>query len=160
MDLAPNVYGLLNAEITRERFASAAYTAIEAWANDNAFPGLEGWAKAAAAEEAGHARTLIDYVNSRAVVRVEAVDAPPDVSDYADALRTALRLEQLVTAAFTQIADAAADASDYATLELAQHFLDEQRQAEHEIEILIKRVERGAPIDLLDAELFEEGENG
>lgn len=157
MQLRDDIYGLLNAEITRERFASAAYTAIEAWANDNAFPGLEGWAKAAAAEEAEHARTLIDYVNSRAVVRVEAVDAPPVLpGEYAGVLEAALTLEQSVTAAFVQIADAAADASDYATLELAQHFLDEQRQAEHELEIAIRKVRRGAPIDLLDAELWED----
>lgn len=157
MNLAPDVLALLTAQVTRERYAQAAYTALAAWANQRAHPGLEAWAMDAAAEEGAHALRLIAWLNVRDAATLEALPAPPaDFGDYAGALTTALALEREVTAALTTIGRAAVAGGDFATLALLQDLLTEQAHAEHELATYLQRVGRGAPIDLLDAELFEE----
>lgn len=159
MALAPTLLDLIGKQITRERYAVAVYTALGNWADAQAFPGLTGWADAASAEEATHAQKFIDYLRDRGPVRLEAVDAPPvDFGTYADALAAALALEKEVSAAITAIYQRAVAERDGATADLAQWFLAEQVQSEKELEVLLRRVGRGAPIDLLDAELFEEAE--
>ena len=156
MTLPTDVLGLLNAQITRERFAEAAYTAIATWADAQSFPGLQAWAEAAAAEERTHAMTQIAYLNDRARVSLEPLDAPQaDFGEYADALKTALTLEQTVSRALTEITRQARADGDEATALFIGGFLAEQVKAEKEIAVYVQRVQRGAPIDLLDAELFD-----
>ena len=157
MALAPALLDLIRAQITRERYAVAVYSALASWADAQAFPGLTGWADAASAEEAAHAQKFIAYLRDRATVTLEAVDAPPaDFGSYADALAAALALEKEVSARITEIYQRALAERDGATAGLAEWFLTEQVQSEKELEVLLMRVGRGAPIDLLDAELFEE----
>ncbi len=159
MNLAPDVEALLQQQVTRERYAAGVYTALGAWANTQAFPGLEAWATASAAEEGTHAAKFVAYLNTRSQARLDAVPAPPqDFGDYGQALAGALALEQSVTAAIGAIGAAALGAGDWLTLALAQEFLAEQAQAEHEITVYLTRVQRGAPVDLLDAELYEGSE--
>jgi ferritin len=158
MKLSPALLDLLTAEITRERYADAAYTAIGSWADAQSFLGLAGWADKAATEERGHAQKFIDYVRDRSQgVTLQPVAAPPaEFGDYGGALRAALTLEQTVSAAIGEIYRAAQAEGDGASMELLQWFLTEQVQAEKELEIYVMRVERGAPVDLLDAVLFED----
>lgn len=156
MALAPTLLDLLGRQITRERYAAAVYSALGNWADAQAFPGLTGWADAASGEEATHAQKFITYLRDRGPVRLEAVDAPPaDFGSYGDALAAALALEKEVTASITAIYRQAVAEQDGATAALAQGFLVEQVQSEKELEVLLMRVGRGAPLDLLDAELFE-----
>lgn len=146
---------LLIKQITRERFAQAAYAALAAWADAQAFPGLKGWAEAAAAEEGAHAQRFLGYLSDRGTVVLEGLPAPAfEVKDYDGALETALTLEDGVTKALTRLASAALAASDFATLQLAQEFLGEQVEAQKEIADYRLKAARCAALDLLDAELF------
>ena len=157
MNLTPSAETALQAALANERYSEVFYAAVETWANDHAFPGLEGWARGEAIEEVAHTRAVAEYLNTRSSARLDALDAAPDLpDDYAGVLRALLGFMAVVTAGYTALADASADASDYATLMLAQKFLDLQRLAEHHIEIYLMRVERGASIDLLDSELYED----
>ena len=145
-----------NRQVTRERFAEASYTAISTWADVQGYGGLQAWAAAAAAEERAHAQKQIDYLNKRAGAVLEPVPAPQATFEsYADALQTALALEKIVTAAITGLARQARAAGDLATAVFYETFLPEQIDAENELTIYVQKVARGAPIDLLDAELFE-----
>jgi ferritin len=156
MLLVSQVLDLLIAQITRERYAQAVYTALGNWADGQGFPALTAWAYQAAAEEAEHAKKFIDYVNDRATATLQAVPEPPaDFGDYLAALQAALALEQEVSRALGVIYGAAVQANDGATVGLLQWFLAEQVRAEKELSIFIQRVGRGAPLDLLDNAIFE-----
>lgn len=156
MALAENVWGLLNAQVTRERYASAVYSALATWADGQGFEGLRAWADRASAEEATHAQRFIDYLRDRGAVRLEAVAAPPaEFGGYVEGLWAALALERGVSAALTEIYTATQELGDGATAALLAEFLKEQVQAEKELTTYIQRVQRGDPLDLLDIELRE-----
>ena len=156
MELLENISSLLNKQITRERYAEASYLAIATWADAQGFGGLQAWAEAAAAEERTHAIKQIGYLNDRAAVVLEPLPAPQaSFAGYAEALGTALALERVVSAALTAITRTARDAGDEATALFIGGFLAEQVAAEKELQTYVQKVLRGAPIDLLDAELFE-----
>ena len=61
----------------------------------------------------------------------------------------------MVSAALTAITRTARDAGDEATALFIGGFLAEQVAAEKELQTYVQKVARGAPIDLLDAELYE-----
>ena len=117
---------------------------------------MQAWAEAAAAEERTHAIKQIGYLNDRAAVVLEPLPAPQaSFAGYAEALGTALALERVVSAALTAITRTARDAGDEATALFIGGFLAEQVAAEKELQTYVQKVARGAPIDLLDAELYE-----
>ena len=144
--------------INAEQYAAHAYRALANWADANAFPGLAAWADAASAEEQTHAMAFIAFARTRSYgqtgpVALYPLAAPPDVSSYGDALAAALTIELSVAESL----DALCKAGDEATAQLAgDYLLKEQWPAIHAIEQYLLRVRRGAPLDLLDAELFEE----
>ena len=103
-----------------------------------------------------HAQSQIEYLNDRGTVALEPLDAPPvTYTNYAGVLQGALALEQSVTEALTNIVYRARSSGDEATALFIGGFLPEQVKAEKELQTYIQRVQRGAPIDLLDAELYE-----
>lgn len=156
MALEPDLYELLNAQVTKERYAAAVYSALGTWADSQGFEGLTKWADEASAEEAGHAQKFIGYLRDRASVRLEVVEAPPvDFGAYDQALLAALTLERGVSEAIREIYRVAVAEADGATAALAEWFLDEQVKAEKELVTYIQRVRRGDPLDLLDIELAE-----
>jgi ferritin len=160
MNLDPTVTPLLERQVNAELYAAHLYIALGAWADAQGFPGLQGWANASALEEDAHARHFLAYLNDRlpagAMATIGAVAAPPTVGDYAGALQAALTAEQAVSMALTELATVAFAAGDSATHLIAtQQLLNEQIPAEREISTYLLRVGRGAPLDLLDGELYE-----
>ena len=150
------MFDLLLRHINAEQYAAHAYAQIASWADANGFEGLRGWADDAAAEEQTHAKAFIDYARLRGPVRMRPIVAPPEVTGYLDALRMALDVEKAVADSLQSLVDASDQDEGTATI-AGDYLLKEQWPAIHQLEIYIKRVSRGAPIDLLDAELFEEG---
>jgi ferritin len=157
MQLDPAVLALLNRQINAEQYAVSLYLAIGTWADAQGFEGLSAWALGESADEMAHARKFLDYTNDRATATLTAI-APPPVAfdDYAGALQVALDAERAVSASLVELAGAAFVAGDYATHQIAaDHILAEQVPAEKRLAVALQRVARGAPIDLLDAELWE-----
>lgn len=157
MILDPSVKAALDDQINAEWFAAYFYSALASWADQNAFPGLQGWADAASIEERQHAQMFIDYLRDRGAVTYQAIEAPPQTFEtYAGALQAALTAEEAVTANLTKVAIVARKAGDVATAHLAEGWIQtEQVGAIKTIQDYLIIVGRGAPIDLLDAELFE-----
>ena len=148
------MFDLLLRHINAEQYAAHAYRALASWADANGYPGLRGWADAASEEEQRHALVFIAFARTRGLVRLLPLDAPPDVGDYAAALEAALTIERGVAASL----EALAQAGDEAAAQLAgDYLLTEQWPAIHEIEIYLLKARRSTDLDLLDAELFEEG---
>lgn len=147
---------LLNEEIARERYASASYAAIACWADNNAYPGLTAWGDANADEEWGHAKGFMGYLRDRDQVTLGPLPEPvTEFTGYANCLECALALERTVTGALNEILKIAHNLNDGGTIDFLLPYLKEQVEAENNLEIYLLRLSRGAPVDLLDAILFE-----
>jgi len=157
MILNPKVETALNEQVNVEWFAAYFYAALANWADFNAYPGLKAWADTASQEERTHAQAFTDYLNDRGRVTLTPIAAPPqDWATYQAALEAALEAEQAVTKHLTLVADVAGAANDGATVLLANEWIkQEQIPSEKEIADYLKIIARGAPIDLLDAQLYE-----
>lgn len=149
------MFDLLLRHINAEQYAAHAYAQIASWADANGFEGLRDWADAAAHEEQEHAKAWMDYARLRGAVRMRPIAAPPELNGYMEALRVALDVEKAVAASLQEIVNASPEDEGTATL-AGDYLLKEQWPAIHQLELYIKKVGRGAPIDLLDAEMFEE----
>lgn len=161
MDLDPTVQPLLARQVNAEQYAYLLYTGLASWADGQAFPGLQAWAAAQAADELAHAARFLGYLNDRlpagAGAVLSGIATPPAPDTYAGALQLALDAERAVSAALVELAQAAAAVADHATVLIAQRqLLDEQVPSEKAIGVYLQRVARGAPLDLLDGELYEE----
>lgn len=156
MGLSPTVLALCNQQLNLERQAKAAYYAAAAWADSQFFPGLRGWLLRSGDEEDAHARQQFEFINDRARATITGLPDPfTEFDSYVDVLQTILDLEVLVATRITEIATVARGEGDEITAIFYATFLDDQRRAMNEITGYITRVNRGAPIDLLDGELFE-----
>ncbi len=149
------MFDLLLRHINAEQYAAHVYAHIASWADSQGFLGLRDWADHAAVEEQQHAKVFIDYARTRGTVVMRPIASPPAIVAYAEALRIALEVEQAVARSLQELASFSDD--DDATETLAgDYLLKEQWPAIHFLEQALRKVQRGAPIDLLDAELFEE----
>lgn len=156
--LAPEVKTLLDQQINAEAYAAQLYLAVNAWADAQGFEGLSAWALAEAQAEQTHQRHFLAYANERGRPAFAAIAQPPgDYADYAAALAVLLQVEQAVWANLTALDAAAYAAGDSATCLLAtRQILEEQVPSVHRLEQALAIVARGAPIDLLDREIWED----
>lgn len=157
MKLSPDVRAAICNQINLEFYAAYCYSALASWADSQAFPGLTGWADKASSEEREHAQMFTDYLRDRGTVAYAPIDVPPETfADYAEALKSALAVEEKVTANLHLVAAVARQAGDVATAHMAEGWIkSEQVGAIKEIQDYLIIIDRGAPIDLLDREMFE-----
>ena len=149
------MFDLLLRHINAEQYAAHAYLQIASWADAQGFFGMRKWADAAYAEEQQHAKTFIDYARTRDMVEMRAIASPPPINGYIEALLIALEVERSVAQSLQELASFS-DQDDATETIAGDYLLKEQWPAIQFLEQAIKKVQRGAPIDLLDAELFEE----
>lgn len=157
MKLSSQVSALLTDHITLERLAEAAYRAVANWADLQAFFGLQKWADGEANDERDHQKLVTDYLRDRGVATLQSVPSPQNTfSDYAAALSYLLQVEQRVTHSVNTIMQVAMEDEDFATQQALWSLLAVQVHSEKVIQDLLIKVNRGAPIDLLDHTMFEE----
>lgn len=156
MQLQPVVAEALNRHINAEQYAAHFYRALGIWADAQAYPGLRAHAFSAADEEAAHAQAFIDYAGDRGIPALYDVAAPPATFiTYADAVTAALTVEEAVSASLLLLHDAAEMAKDPPTCLLAATWLrEEQVGAEKQLRDVLIILGRGAPVDLLDREVW------
>lgn len=158
MTTISTVADLLTAQIGRERYANAFYTALATWADAEGYDGLKAWADREASAELGHAQQLIAYGRDRDITGLPAIPAPPvSFSSYTTALAQALDLERQVSAALQTLTTTARGVGDEPTALIASDLLRGQVESEKELKTLIQRFERAdaTTLDLLDHELME-----
>lgn len=157
MKLSSQVSALLTDHITLERLAEAAYRAVANWADAQAFFGLQKWADGEADDERDHQKLVTDYLRDRGVATLQMVPSPQNTfSDYAAALSYLLQMEQRVTHSVNTIMQVAMEDEDFATQQALWSLLAIQVHSEKTVQDLLIKVNRGAPIDLLDHTMFEE----
>lgn len=156
--LAPEVADLLNQQINAEAYAAQLYYSASSWADAQGFEGLAAWALGEAQDEQAHQRLFLEYANQRGAPTLAAIAEPAQGwSDYSAVLSSLLTAEEAVWANLSAL-DAAADAAgDSATCLIAtKQVLGEQVPAVHRLQQALLVIARGAPIDLLDRELWED----
>jgi ferritin len=156
MKLDVKMAALLTEHITRERFAEAAYFAVGNWADRQSFSGLQTWADGEAKDERNHYELVQGYLRDRGVATLQSVPAPTNTfGSYVEALKYLLRAEDSVTGSLNEIMAHAAQTGDMFTSQALWSLLAVQVHSTKTLQDLIIRVERGAPIDLLDLQMFE-----
>jgi ferritin len=121
---------------------------------------LKGWARffrEQATEEAGHAWRIIDFLidNEVEFSLPKVGGAPTTYASARDAVATALKSEQRVTAQFETLANAALDAKDNRTHQFVQWFIEEQVEEERTMMALLDVIDSG--LNLFQAEALLEG---
>lgn len=149
---------LLIQQITNELIAHYTYLAMSSWLKSVGLEGFSKWMKAQAKEEAEHAEKIMDFLNETGSVMVlQAISAPKSYYESAmEVAEEALRHEKMVTADWYKIFDTVQGGSDWAVVQLAQWFLDEQIQEEDNAVTLVQRVKlagEGAGLLVFDCEL-------
>jgi ferritin len=156
MKLTSQISALLTDHITLERLAEVAYRSVSNWADERAFQGLKKWADGEAKEEIEHQEMVLEYLRDRGLATMQAVPVPQTVfGDYVATLQYLLSIEERVSDSLNAIMAAAAGAKDYSTQQALWSLLPVQVKSEKTLRDAIQRVQRGAPIDLIDSEIWE-----
>lgn len=149
----------INEQITVEFDAAYSYMAMAAWFECNNMPGCAHWLKKQSTEESEHALKLIGYLARRGgVVKLGAIEKPMHEWGSPTAVfEDVYTREKAVTERIYALADLARQEGDYATVNLAMWFADEQVEEEDSsLSILDKLRKLGeSPISLamIDKEL-------
>lgn len=163
MQMEPSLAQRFNEQITLELSSSVAYLQMAAFFEEQSLTGMAAWMRLQSEEERSHALRFLDFVLDRGnAVEIGAVEQPPSgFSGPTSVFETALKQEQRVTAAITDLFRAAQEAGDVASYPLLQDFLTEQVEEEATVEAILDRLElagsNGSAILDLDRELGARG---
>lgn len=132
MQLNSDLAAALNDQVNAELAAAHNYLAFAAYFDSIDLPGFAQWFRAQSLEETQHAMKFYDFIVKRdADVTLEAISQPKNTFESAsDAVATALKMEQKVSAQIHALYGKAADTRDYAAQSLLNWFLDEQVEEE------------------------------
>lgn len=122
----------LNAQLTKEAHASQIYLSYGSWASSQGFGGISNFLFRHAHEERNHMMKILEYILKRgAVVRVEAVPAPPpDPSSLNDCFEKVFAHEEDNTKSVYKLVKMSLEEEDWATWDFMQWFVKEQIEEE------------------------------
>jgi ferritin len=157
--LSEKLVKLINKQINYEFFSEHVYLAMSAYCADQDLDGFANFFRVQAEEERFHAMKFFDYIIEMNE-RVRITSLPESRNDYEsilEAFRAALEHEKSNTRNIYEIADAATDERNHATISFLKWFIDEQVEEESLINSLIKKLQRigndSAALYILDTEL-------
>jgi ferritin len=141
----------LNDQVAREFAAAHQYTAIGAWYAGEAYPRLAAYFYKQAEEEREHALKMVNYLlDTNSPVTFTSIDRPSsDFADHIAPIRLALKQEESVTVAISQLYAVARETSDFRSEQFLQWFLEEQTEEESSMQDLLTVAERTASIPML-----------
>lgn len=157
--LSEKLVELINKQINYEFFSEHAYLAMSAYCADQDLDGFANFFRVQAEEERFHAMKLFDYVidmNARVIIKNNP-EPRNDFESILEVFKSALEHERSNTRNIYEIADAATDERNHATISFLKWFIDEQVEEESLMNSLIKKLERigndSAALYMLDTEL-------
>lgn len=141
LTLSAGLIDRLNAQLTLERTAHAAYSAFAAVCEAQSFDGFGKWHARQAADELIHAALVRDFLIDRNVTPLyAAISEVPLPANYLATFTAAQALEAQVTEALTQLYFVADDSEDPQACRLASDMLIEQRHSERELYDIVTRL--------------------
>ena len=172
--LSQKMNDALNRQIAMESYASAYYLSMASWCDQKGYAGSANFFYRQAEEERAHMMKFFRYVNEmQGKAVVSSVDQPPASFDkFAELFEIALEHERKVTHSIYDISKLSREEGDYATEQLMQWFVDEQREEETQMINILDKLKLigndGVGLYMLDKELAEkaaantagEGEEG
>ena len=122
----------INLQINREMYSAYLYMAMSTVMTDSGYDGVAKWLMVQYHEEMFHAMKFFKYLQEQgASPKLEAIDTPKVESNSMKGIfAQVLEHEQAVTASIREIMDLAVSEKDYATIGLAQWYINEQVEEE------------------------------
>jgi ferritin len=138
-----NVISLINNQINKELYSAYLYLDFANYYGHAGLDGFENWYRIQAQEERDHAMLFVQYLlNNGERVELESIDKPAEkFDDFAAPLKAGLEHEKYVTALINAIYTAAAQDSDYRTMQMLDWFVMEQGEEEKNASDLVTRME-------------------
>ena len=130
--LSKNIAAALNAQMTKEAFASQIYLSYGAWADSRGFCGIANFLFRHAEEERNHMMKILEYILKRgAEVQVTAIPAPHEnPSSINSCFEKIFEHEVDNTKAVYKLVKMSLDEEDWATWDFMQWFVKEQTEEE------------------------------
>ncbi|MCB0264588.1 MAG: ferritin [Calditrichia bacterium] len=159
--LSNKMIDALNQQVAMEAYAAAYYLAMASWCDQKGYNGSAAFFYAQSDEEREHMLKIFRYINEmEGTAVVPEVKAPPKSFDkFVDLFQIGLDHERKVTKSIYEISTLARDENDFATLQLMQWFVDEQREEETQMITILDKLKLigndGVGLYMLDKELAE-----
>jgi ferritin len=130
--LSETLRSALNAQMTKEAYASQIYLSYGAWATTQGYDGIANFLFRHANEERSHMMKILEYIIERgAKVYIEAIGAPPaDPGNVQDCFERTFEHEVDNTNGIYKIVKMSFDEQDWATWNFMQWFVKEQTEEE------------------------------
>lgn len=130
--LSKTLAAALNAQMTKEAYASQLYLSYGAWADRQGLGGIANFLFRHANEERNHMMKILEYILKRgAEVNVAAIDAPTkNPSDVKDCFEKIFKCEVENTKDIYKLVKMSMEEEDWATWNFMQWFVKEQIEEE------------------------------
>jgi ferritin len=130
--LSPVLASALNAQMTKEAYASQIYLSFASWADTQGFEGVATFLFRHANEERNHMMKILEYILKRgAPVVISAIPAPPaHPASINNCFEMVFAHEVDNTTAIYKLAKMSMDEEDWATWNFMQWFVKEQVEEE------------------------------
>lgn len=154
MEIKKSILDSLNRQIGMEYEASLKYDSIASYFTLEDLPQLAKFFFKQSTEEREHAHKLIKYVLDRdGQVVIPAIPASPyKFASPVEAVKTAQKSEQQVSASINKIYELSLKEKDHATSVFLQWFITEQVEEEASIKQLLSFVQRGKESGMMTIE--------
>ena len=141
MKISPKMKKALNDQIALEGSASNSYLAMASWCEVTGYQGAASYFYAQSDEEKTHMLKIIHYLNDMGAEPIIPITKSPS-SSYKSLemiIKTALKNEQVVTAAIHKMVEISQKEKDHSTYVFLEWFVNEQVQEETKFETLLQK---------------------
>jgi len=159
--LSASMQDSFNEQIKNEFYSAYIYLSMAAFFDDANLPGMAGWMRVQAREEAVHAIKIFDHLLDRgARVKLRGISQPPvDFASPLDVFEQAYKHEQAVTKAIHDLYAKAVQEKDFASSVFLDWFVREQVEEEKTALVIVEHLKMVAEdrpgLLMLDRELSQ-----
>ena len=141
LKISPKMKKALNDQVALEGAASNSYLAMASWCDVVGYQGAASYFYAQSDEERTHMIKVIHYLNDMgATAIIPSIKAPSSsFKSLEEIIKTALKNEQLVTAAIHKMVEISQKEKDHSTYAFLEWFVNEQVQEETKFETLLQK---------------------
>ena len=141
LKISPKMKKALNDQVALEGAASNSYLPMASWCDVLGYQGAASYFYAQSDEERTHMIKVIHYLNDMgATATIPSIKAPSSsFKSLEEIIKTALKNEQLVTAAIHKMVEISQKEKDHSTYAFLEWFVNEQVQEETKFETLLQK---------------------
>ncbi|TAL17177.1 ferritin [bacterium] len=140
--LSERLLRAMNEQVAKEWYSAGLYKAMEAYCQQEEFPGFANWFKVQAQEELVHGEKFFRFISSVGD-RAWVLGITEPRNDYSSLLEMAeygLSHEKVVTASINNLMDIARQDNNHAAQIMLQWFITEQVEEESSFSLLVRKL--------------------